>query len=432
MNKIWRVAQTEFSNSVRSKGFIIGLLAMPIMLLVMGGIQMFALEHTDTTERKFAVVDHTGVVFKWLVEANKDRTDYFGKNDDFTPYTPLNLTGKLDHLTEAELPLELSNQVRDEEIFAFVVIGKDALNPDIEESQFRYFSASPLYTDLPEWLERVVQSKVQSSRIQKAGMDSKTVERLTARVPMQRLGLATRDATGNVKEAEEDTEIKNTVVPMVGMFLLYMLLMTCTPSLLTSVMEEKMNKISEFLVSAITPFQLLMGKLIGVLMVSLLLSTLYLLSISVIASQFGLTDEVTPLKIACFYLFLILGGLMLGSVCVAIGAACNEIRDSQSLMFPVMMIAVFPMMIWVPVMQSPDGIMARSFSLIPPFTPMLMMLRLSIPPGVPLWELILGIVLTTAFSILCVMAAGKIFRIGILSQGQAPSIAKMVKWLMVK
>lgn len=429
MKKIWRVAVTEFSNSIRSKGFIIGLLAMPIMLIVMGVVQTLAMDHTDTSERKFAVVDRSGEMYSVLAKAATERAKK-GGGKNFTPFSPIEISQPSPSIDD--LVLELSEKVRAEEIFAFVVIESSILDKTVANDSLKYYSSSPLYDDLPIWIRAVIEKDVQQRRFDKAGLDSVEVKQLVAKVPIERLGLAKRGSGGKVQKAAKEDEIRTTVVPMVSMLLLYMLLMTCTPTLLTSVMEEKMNKISEFLVSAITPFQLLMGKLIGVLMVSLVLSTLYLCSMAVVASSFGVLDTITPVKVVTFYLFLILGGLMLGAVCVAIGAACNEIRDSQSLMFPVMMIAMFPIMIWVPVMQMPDGWFARIFSLIPPFTPMLMLLRISVPPGVPAWELILGFALTTGFAILCVMAAGKIFRVGILSQGQTPSFGKMLRWLMSK
>jgi ABC-type Na+ efflux pump permease subunit len=117
---------------------------------------------------------------------------------------------------------------------------------------------------------------------------------------------------------------------------------------------------------------------------------------------------------------------------LAIGATCNEIQDAQSLMFPAMLIVMVPVMTWMPIIQSPTGSFARWMSLFPPATPMLMMLRMAVPPGLPLWEVLLGVVVAIGFTVLIVLAAGKIFRIGILSQGQTASFGRMVKWLLSK
>ena len=427
MNKIWKVAKTEFSNSVRSKAFLVGIVAMPVMMLLVGGMQKFAMEKKDTTERQFAVVDRTGELFSVIDEAAKKRVESGGGAD--SAYVAVRHdTG----LEGDEVALNLSDQVRDGKLFAFLIIEKGVLSDAPDAGDLRYYTDSPTYRDLPRWIGSVVHDEIQRRRFDEAGLDPVKIQRLMSRVPMKRLGLTERGESGQIQKGEEDDEMRNTGVPMITMLLLFMMLMTSMPTLLTSVMEEKINKISEFLVSAVSPFQLLMGKLIGVLLVSLVLSTLYLGALSVLAARFDLLDLITFSRIAWFYLFLVLGGLMLGSVCIAIGAACSEIRDSQSLMFPVMVVAMFPLLVWMPVMKSPAGAFAKVLSLIPPFTPTLMLLRISIPPGVAVWELVLGVVLTTGFSVLCVMAAGKILRIGILSQGQTPSLAKLVKWLTTK
>ena len=87
---------------------------------------------------------------------------------------------------------------------------------------------------------------------------------------------------------------------------------------------------------------------------------------------------------------------------------------------------------FLPIMQSPGSSFARWFSLFPPATPSLLLLRIAIPPGPPWWEIALGVVLTTLFMFACVWAGAKIFRIGILAQGQAPSFAKLFSWLLSK
>ena len=118
-----------------------------------------------------------------------------------------------------------------------------------------------------------------------------------------------------------------------------------------------------------------------------------------------------------------------GSVFIAIGAACSELKDAQSLMAPAMIVLMLPIFVWMPVLKNPDGGLAVAASLFPPATPMLMLLRLSANPPPPGWQVILGIVLTAASTLVCVWAAGKIFRIGILSQGKTPSFRELIRWV---
>ena len=121
---------------------------------------------------------------------------------------------------------------------------------------------------------------------------------------------------------------------------------------------------------------------------------------------------------------------MFGSIFSAIGAACSEIRDAQGLMTPVMLMVIIPMLCMGPVIKNPSSMFSQLISLFPPATPLLMFVRIAVPPGPPLWEILLGVVLSVAFAIGCVWAAGKVFRIGILSQGQPASFRNLVQWVI--
>jgi ABC-2 type transport system permease protein len=193
-----------------------------------------------------------------------------------------------------------------------------------------------------------------------------------------------------------------------------------------------MQKISEVLLSAVTPFQLMMGKLLGATMVSFTLSALYLGCITGMLWKMGVLNLVPPTLIPWFVFFQLLSLLIFGSIFLAIGSVCSEIRDAQSFMFPVMMLVMLPFFVFMPIMQSPGSSFARWFSLFPPATPMLLLLRIAIPPGPPWWEIALGVALTTLFMFGCVWAGAKIFRIGILAQGQAPSFGKLLAWIFSK
>jgi ABC-2 type transport system permease protein len=198
------------------------------------------------------------------------------------------------------------------------------------------------------------------------------------------------------------------------------------------VLEEKMQKIAEFLISSVTPFQLMMGKLMGALMVSLTLSMLYLAAMGYTAARFEVLDLIPISLFFWFLFFLVMAMMIFGSIFLAIGSACSEIKDAQSLMFPAMLLVIIPVFTWAPILESPSSSFARAVSLFPPATPMLLLLRMAIPPGLPWWEIALGIFLSFSFMLVSVWAGAKIFRIGILSQGQAPTFGKMIKWIISK
>ena len=120
---------------------------------------------------------------------------------------------------------------------------------------------------------------------------------------------------------------------------------------------------------------------------------------------------------------------MFGSLFIAVGAACTDIKETQSLLMPVMMLAVFPMFFLVKVIQEPDGAVATGLSFFPFATPSIMVARTAIPPGTPIWQPILGIVIVLVTTLFCVWVASRIFRVGLLMQGKGASFVELAKWV---
>ena len=202
--------------------------------------------------------------------------------------------------------------------------------------------------------------------------------------------------------------------------------------MMQSVLEEKMSKISEVLLGSLSPFQLMLGKLLGSIGVALLLATLYLGTALAVAVKFGYGDLARPELLAAAALFIFLGVLLFGSIFMAIGSACNDLKDAQSLMAPVMILALMPAMLWMIVLQRPASPISVGLSLFPPATPMIMLMRMALSPPPPAWQVILSVVLTTLTALFCVWASGKIFRTGLLMQGKAPSFAQLAKWVFAR
>ena len=448
MKKVWRVAATEYLNAVRSKAFIVGVLAVPLIMAISIGAQFYAQKKTDVTPRRFAVLDRSGQLYAALAAQAKARNESLRANGESVAVPLKGQTFKVDMPPQPEFvpeefkfsgddwkaaELQLSERVRRKELFAFVIIGPNVLDRAATNGvEVRYHTQTPTYQDLPGWIETTLSGEVRERRFTAAGVDSRQVRALSQPVPLQRLGLAEQKATGEVVQAKRENRVATMLVPIGGMVLLYLVVMSSAPALLNTVLEEKMQKISEVLLASVSPFELMLGKLLGTVMVSLTLSMLYMGSLMWGLWRFGQLGNVPGHLYAWFFLFQVLALLMYGSVFLAIGAACNEIRDAQSLMMPVMMVVMIPYLMFMPVLQSPASPFSRAISLFPPATPMLMFLRLAIPPGPAWWEVALGLVLTTAFMLGCVWAGAKIFRIGIISQGQAPSIPKLMKWVLSK
>lgn len=436
MNKILVVARNEYLIAITSKAFLIGLVMMPIF---MGGalvVQYLAKDQVDVTPRKIAIADRTGRlgdVISQRVKLRNEHEIFEGEGEDRRQ-------------TDAEFEIEIlpaetsedesltfaqSDRVRSKEVFAFAIIEPTVFDA-ARNGTIRYHSESPSYQSLSRWLQRVVNEEIKKARISELNLTPESVAALSAQTQVRQFGLVEKDVDGSVSDAKEENRILTFAVPFAGLMLMFMMVMSVAPAMLNNVLEEKMQKISEFLVSSITPFQLMFGKLLGGIAVGATLSTVYLGAAYALAWHFGFSGEIPVSLYVWFVFFLLIALIIFGSVFSAIGAACSEIKDAQSLMTPVMMLVIIPMMCMGPVLTSPNGTFARLVSLFPPATPMLMLVRIAIPPGPPVWEIVLGTVLSILFAVCCVWAAGKIFRIGILSQGQPPTMAGLIKWLFAR
>ena len=181
-----------------------------------------------------------------------------------------------------------------------------------------------------------------------------------------------------------------------------------------------------------SPFELMMGKLLGGTGVSLLLGALYLAAGLGAVALFGLGGIVSAWMLVYYVLFLCLAALLFGAIYLAVGSACSEPRDAQTLMLPVMLLTVLPAATMTPIIKAPSSGFAVGLSLFPPATPFIMLIRLACHPPPPVWQVALSIVLTVLTVIGCVWAASRIFRVGLLAQGKAPGFGQMLRWIFAK
>jgi ABC-2 type transport system permease protein len=213
------------------------------------------------------------------------------------------------------------------------------------------------------------------------------------------------------------------------MMIMLFSVMSGAPQLLNSVIEEKMSRISEVLIGSITPFELMMGKLMGSVSVSVLLAGVYMIGGMLVARHYGYGDSIRVTDMAWLMIFLLIAGFMFGAIFITIGAACSDLKDAQGMMTPAMLIMMLPWMTWFAILNAPESPVSVGLSMFPTATPFLMLLRIMLPPGPPVWQIAVSVVLTTATSVAAVFAAGKIFRTGLLMQGKAATFGEMWKWV---
>jgi ABC-2 type transport system permease protein len=433
MRKTLIVAQTEFGALVRSKAFIAGILLMPVMMVLSVGLTRATRRVADDRDRTFAIVDYSGVISGPLVMLAKmfDAGSLPGGAGPEGPATSRFIPVEIKTAGQQpdELRLELSDRVRRGELFAFVEFPADVVDPG-GEARIRYYSDHPSYATLPTWLRATANGVIINERFRRAAVDGALVARLMKQAPVDSLGLFERDASGAARQGEKVDAARAFGVPAAVVFLMFITVMSSGPALLNSVIEEKMSRISEVLMGSITPLQLMAGKLLGSVAVSILLSAIYVAGGLMGAHYWGgYASAVTASLLGWFFVFLVLSILMFGSVFIAVGAACSDLKDSQGMMTPVMMLIMVPMFMWVPILRAPDGTIATVLSLVPTAAPFLMMLRISLAPGPPVWQIALSAALMAATTAVAIWAAAKIFRTGLLMQGKAASLAELVRWV---
>ncbi len=471
MNKLFTVAKREFKAAVITKAFIISITMMPLM---MGGsilIQMMVKDVKSTKDKTFVVIDRTpdGKVYAALEQVIKVRNDQMvydektGKQKD-CKYL-ISRAKSSDANPEAILKqrYELGEQVRSQELFGYLDIGAKVMEAPKMDAKFiaawvatkageagesgrdrdktvaaklpdemiiRYYSNNPTYNDFQFLAKETLSRMIPLARGLDEGIKPEKLLSIVQSVPLTVKDLPRLNKfTGQIEDGKDVNPIVSFLVPYGIIIVMFMVIMVGATPLMQGVVEEKMQRISEVLLASARPFELMMGKLLGGVSVSLLLGSVYIIGALYAAWQYGFTDYISPGVVAWFLVYLALAVLMFGSLFIAVGAACTDIKETQSLLMPVMMLAVFPMFFVVKVIQEPDSALATGLSYIPFATPSIMLARVAIPPGVAFWEPVLGVIIVLITALFCVWIASRIFRVGLLMQGKGASFVELAKWV---
>lgn len=431
MRRVFIIARSEFQTAVRARGFLIGIMLMPILF---GGaivLQRMVDRQANQTVRRVAVIDETGRLIGPLQASaaawNQGERDLGPKVAEGPQFT-LESVGSPAPADREALLLSLSQRVRAQDLFAFAELPSGLIG-DAPDARIRYYSAAPGYRELPDWLQRAVLKEVVKRRFEQAHVSPLVVATLLKPIATEEFGLLARTADGNVKSAVEVDRVRSIGIPIAFMFLLFLIVVMTTPQLLNSVLEEKMSRISEVLLGAVTPFELMLGKLLASTAVSAVMTLVYLTGGAWAAYRWGYLDTLDPRLLSWFVVFLVLSVLAYGAMFIAIGSACSDMRDAQNLMTPAMMMLMIPALTWTVVAKAPQSAFSVGASLFPPATPFLMLLRLALPERPPGWQVGLGMVLTLAATAFVVWAAGRIVRVGLLMQGKAVRLGELWQWI---
>jgi ABC-type Na+ efflux pump permease subunit len=318
----------------------------------------------------------------------------------------------------------LMAQAPGERHLAVIVVHPDAVAPAAGRREYGTYDlyASRALDDATESaIHDGLRQAIVNARLRESGLDRAALE-ATMRVTRPR---AVTVAAGGEQQAGRDF---NRMLPFLLGMLMFVGVIVSGQTLMTSTIEDKSSRVVEVLLAAVSPFELMAGKLLGQLAVGLIVLLLYvgvglvgLLSFAML----GLLDPVLILYLVGFFLitYLVFGALM-----IAIGAAVNQIADAQSLMGPVMMLLVAPYLLAPMVSRAPNAPFAVVASFVPPVNAFVMMTRLASPAPPPVWHVLVSMMLGCAAAIGCLWFAAKVFKVGLLMHGKPPTFATLIRW----
>lgn len=432
MNKILIIIQREFLKRVRTKGFIILTITMPFIMAALVFVPLWLSSIENDEQQKVAVIDPTGVYAKAL-KASKSFA--FSAQPVIT-----------EEMRSEDSPYD-----------AVVAISGDLVK---NNGKVTIYSHKEIPGNMLDYIQSKLNETVQKQKLEAtgiAGLD-KIIDDVQRDVNMKTVKWS--------KEGDEQASSTYVAIIVGGIFtlLIYIFVITYGGMVMQSVIEEKTNRIMELLVSSVKPFQLMMGKIIGVMLVGIAQMALWGVMLSIIMTVasvgFGVsqaqsiaagqpmpsptmnmsqdTQELLTAivnlpyaEIGLMFIIMFVGGYLLySSFFAATGASINEQEDANQFVVPITMITLFGLYAAMYSIENTDGPLAFWASLFPLTSPIVMMIR--IPFGVPLWQELLSIALLYASAFLMIWIGGKIYRVGILMYGKKPSIKEIIKWMRYK
>ena len=423
-SKIWIVTQREFATRVKKKSFIIMTLLMPFLMSALMFLPLLLSLIESSDKKTVAVVDQTG-----LYQAE------FKSNDKYL-FVP----------TEKMTPQMRSDST---DVAAVLLITADLSE---KPGSAALYSQEEIPSDLSDLVNSTLTDVVQRQKFAKYNIPELDAIIDDVQTPVEVEKIRWTD--------EGERQSMSDFLSGVGMlltFVIYMFVMAYGAMVLQSVSEEKSNRIVELMVSSVKPFQLMMGKIIGIGLVGVfqvLIWAVIIASVMAIGgtmtgvAMFGSGDMTAmqgadmdagmkifaiisqlPLLeiISLFVLYFVGGYLLYASILAALGASVNDQQDTGQMMMPVMIVMVFAFYVGFHSSMNPDGPMAFWCSFVPFTSPIVMMVR--IPFGVPLYQEIISVALLYATAIALTYLGSRIYRIGILMYGKKPSFKEILKWL---
>jgi len=459
MKKIFHVALRELIATVSTKAFILGVFLPPILMALMAFVlpRLFN-EKPPKVDGVVLVLDTTGKVAAPLRERLAPeaiaarRQDFLDPLQEIAPVPlPTGLVegamedalGEIPEITVKALAASMTVEEAKEPLsreaageysreggpasrhLALVVLHEDSITPREGTNaygSYDLFVRQKLDDRIVDEIRDALVATLVEERIRAQGL---TPERVKPLVKVSRVRPVEVTAEGE----REGSRILNQLLPLAFMGLLLISVMVSGQQLMTTTIEEKSSRVVEVLLSAVSPLELMTGKILGQLAVSSLILGIYASVGALIMLAFALLGFIDPWLFLYMGIFYLLAFFMIASLMAAIGAAVNDVREAQSLQMPVMMVVMLPWMLWMPISQDPGSTLATTLSLVPPVSPFIMVLRMASLSPPPLWQVWLSIFIGLLGVLACLWLAAKVFRVGLLMFGKPPSLRTLLRWV---
>jgi ABC-2 type transport system permease protein len=453
MRNIFNIAKREFMATVATRAFVIGLLIVPAMLLLMASVapRLFNFRSIKI-HGEVLVIDKTDKVLPELEKAfdpahmearrkedaekalaraaqqvrqfggretTSNLTEMVGASPDLriVPRPP-------DSMVEEEKKW-LYSQPEDMPHLALVVIPENAVEPaggGLEYGTYELFVPPKLDDRIDGEIQKGIREAIVNARLRARMLDQETIDAMVD-IP------TVRSVTVTPENQRVTVQGLNFLFPIAFGLLLFMGVMGGGGQLLTTMVEEKSNRVVEVLLSAVSPIELMAGKLLGQMGASLLGMCIYLLMGILMLSFFALFGLLNVSLVFYLILFFVITYLVMGSLMMAVGAAVNDMKEAQGLLAPLTIFFIIPWILWMPISANPNSILSITMSFLPPVNTFAMLLRMasSVPP--PLWQVWLSIAMGVASVFGALWIAAKVFRIGLLMYGKPPNFATLIRWI---
>ena len=439
MSNVSIIIQREFNERVRKKSFIITTILMPVLMIVLIIAPALIMEYSRGEQKTIAVIDDSGLVAPQL------------QSNEELRFEPTDLT------TE-----EARRSLTDR--FGVLYIGSDILeNPSDVKLYANASSSLSIESNITGQIEDILEAeKLKAYHIDNL---QQILDEVKTTVTLQTF----RNDKSQEAESQAQSSTVATAAGYILGFVLYIFLLIYGSMVMQSVIEEKNNRVLEVVVSSVRPFDLMLGKILGVALVAVvqvLIWGVLIFAVGAIvlpqlmpaemmagvqAMQQGMPDaaamgDIDPemlqavaavtdtgyiLKIfVCLLLFVFGGYLLYSAMFAAVGSAVDNVQDASQLQMPVTLPIILALLMMLAVIKDPNSSLAFWFSIIPFTSPVVMMAR--IPYDIPLWEIVLSLVVLYASFVAMVWFAGKIYRVGIFMYGKKPTFKELLKWVRYK